>query len=80
MAGIEKKAYETLPKIHGWVERDRHGELTVTIGETEDETPFRDKGMWGSYYHPFTKLDNKLFPEVTWKSGPVEVELIIRKK
>jgi len=62
---------ESLPKIHGWVARDDDGELGLFPAE-----PARDLGMWGFY--PKFVLEPTVFPEVTWKSEPIKVELLIR--
>lgn len=71
------KEYESLPKIHGWVARDKNGELNLFPGE-----PYRAEGRYlRCWYNDggFCRIDSKLFPEITWKSEPVEVELLIRK-
>ena len=71
-----KKEYESLPKIHGWVARDKYGSLNL-FGDKptrfEDDTFGNIKGS-GMIF-----LNDELLPEVTWESEPVEVELLIRK-
>ena len=68
--------YESLPKVRGWVARDKYGSLNL-FGDKptrfEDDTFGNIKGS-GMIF-----LNDELLPEVTWESEPVEVELLIRK-
>ena len=70
--------YESLPKIHGWIAKDDslyNPSLCVHL-----EKPVKDLAF--HYWDSKGKcvcIDKKLFPEITWESEPVEVELLIRK-
>ena len=71
--------------IQGWVCRDkRHNALNLHV-----EKPYRtyshystdDKpDWWESDCASFLPLDNNLFPDLTWESDPIEVEIIIKRK
>ena len=71
--------YESLPKIRGWVARDKNGSLNLHA--------FPPKrvylGIWCcnplDLNQDNIRLDDKILPEITWESEPVEVELLIRK-
>ena len=66
---------EELPKIKGWVARDYNG-LYLT-----KEKPFRNGYIaeWAIKREIPVLLDECDFPELTWESEPIEVELLIRK-
>jgi len=69
--------YESLPKIHGWVARDEDGRLCMY-----GDKPFRDIFYGNKTWfveRDLWELPKELFPEITWESEPVEVELLIRK-
>lgn len=69
--------YESLPKIHGWVARDGDDKKRLCLFT---EPPVRFEDMWlPEEDRIYLFLDNSLFPEITWESEPVEVELLIRK-
>lgn len=65
--------------------RDKNGQLILFEGK-----PFRDKTTWGYYTihsccreiteHYFSSkiIDQRLFPDVTWESEPLEVFLMSR--
>jgi len=65
---------EKLPKIKGWVARDKNGSLYVF----HDIYPRRLEDEWvgkgASSY-----IGEKLLPDITWESDPVEIELLIRR-
>lgn len=71
--------------IQGWVCRDkRHNALNLHAGK-----PYRaqsgydvndEPDWWESDCASFLPLDNSLFPDLTWDSDPIEVELIIKRK
>lgn len=76
--------FDSLPKIHGWVARDEDDMLHYF-----DEKPQRYNkrgvftllpGIWSidEYGSNRRAMKNEIFPEITWDSEPVEVELIIR--
>ena len=56
-----------------WVARDRYGWLTL-----HEERPFNNSGMWFSdngTTHPYIRINNDLFTEVTFENSPQEVKL-----
>lgn len=62
--------------IQGWVARDESGSLNVF-----DEEPIRDEEleMWSDGLDHFG-LPYSSFPDLTWDSDPIEVEIIIKRK
>ena len=64
---------ESLPKVKGYVARDRFGRLSTSLA---NEILERDRETWigGNWLH-----DNRAFPKITWKDEPVEVEFLIRE-
>ena len=69
--------FESLPKVHGWVARDRDGLLGFYSDKPQR---FDDRSWWcdpGCY--TALALPPESYPEITWDSNPIEVELIIRK-
>lgn len=71
--------YESLPKIRGWVARDSVEDGFCGTGLIlHDSKPTRTRGEWSSMTIAM-HLPSKMFPEITWESEPVEVELLIRK-
>ena len=60
--------------ISGWVARDADENLFVYSSKPE-----RIGTMWYGEYANFN-LRNRLFPDLTWESEPIEVELIIKRK
>ena len=68
---------ESLPKVHGWIARDKDGLLGFYSDKPQR---FDDKAWWcdpGCYTALALHPDS--YPEITWESEPLEVELIIRK-
>lgn len=68
---------ESLPKVHGWIARDKDGLLGFYSDKPQR---FDDKAWWcdpGCY--TALALPPESYPEITWESEPIEVELIIRK-
>ena len=64
-----------VPKIKGWVARDKSGDLYFFHYDCK---PHRTDGIFHSecsedVFH----IDNSLFPELSWKTEPIEVELPI---
>lgn len=56
-----------------WICRDKYGRLTL-----HEERPFNNSGMWFSdngSTHPYIRICQDSFPEVTFGNSPVEVEL-----
>lgn len=69
--------YESLPKIHGWVARDKANDLYFF---PHDCKPHRTDGIFCSEVsEDILHIDNSMFPEVNWQTEPIEVELLIRK-
>lgn len=76
----EKDAEDTV--ISGWVCRDKFrnepftSDLFIVL---EKPTRVEEWGKWcdcGDYI----ELDSTLFPDITWDSDPLEVEIIIKRK
>lgn len=64
----------------GWVARDKDGLLCVFYGDK----PQRGGGnrWWPPEHCPerdWMCIDEKKFPELTWESEPIEIELTIKK-
>ena len=76
---VAKTVLESLPKVHGWVARDKSGSLNLHSFPPRRVYP----GIW--CYNPLDlnqdniRLDDKILPEITWESEPVEVELLVRR-
>lgn len=61
-----------------WVARDKYGWLTL-----HEERPFNNSGMWFSdngTTHPYIRINNDLFTEVTFENSPQEVKLKLVEK
>ncbi len=71
----EKDAEETV--IHGWVARDKSGDLYMYHTK-----PLRNvvADRWRGESSDIDLYNNLLFPDLTWDSDPIEVELIIKRK
>lgn len=68
---------ESLSKVHGWIARDKDGLLGFYSDKPQR---FDDKAWWcdpGCY--TALALPPESYPEITWESEPLEVELILRK-
>ena len=65
---------EELPKIKGWVARHRDGELCLFSNEPIHKTYLG----WLDEHQHWRVINPDYFPELTYKSKPIEVELIIR--
>jgi len=69
-------------KIKGWVARDQ-----ITGGDKTNlyfgyEKPTRIKtGLYNTWFGfgDFISLPKEMFPELTWKDEPIEVEFTIKK-
>lgn len=67
---------ESLPKITGWVARDKDNGTYLHLVPTD-----RQPGdVFWSRRGPTIPLKYEFFQELTWESEPVEVEILIRKK
>ena len=61
-----------------WICRDKYGWLTL-----HEEHPFNNSGMWFSdngSTHPYLRICQEPFPEVTLENSPQEVELKLVKE
>ena len=64
--------YETLPKLEGWVAWDLEGELSLY-----KDLPRRDgNGGWTGHF--ISRLDEYLYPDLSWEDEPKKVELLIK--
>lgn len=64
--------------IKGWVARDKEAdELILVLGK---EKPSRMETYWfAGFSWGYTPIHDDIFPELTWESEPVEVELTIKR-
>ena len=71
--------------IQGWVCRDKKDNAL----NLHAEKPYRaqsgydvcdESDWWESDCASLLPLDKSLFPDLTWESDPIEVELIIKRK
>ena len=71
------KEINNLPKIEGWIARNKEpDELCFFPGE---EPPTRMVDYWfAGFAWSYTKIQDTL-PELTWEDEPLKVELIINK-
>lgn len=66
-------------KIKGWVARDKNVDAFRGNGLIlHHSKPTREGSEWSSNTI-MMHLPIKFFPELTWESEPIEVELIVRK-
>ena len=59
--------------IQGWVARDFDGDVFLYQNE-----PDRNEIAWNGYMMHSLPVDS--FPDLTWESDPIEVEIIIKRK
>lgn len=71
--------------IQGWVARDKKYNTLNLYGEK----PYRTKSgyqegdepdWWENDCASFMPIDDNFFPDITWDSEPLEVEIIIKRK
>ena len=62
------------PTNNGWVARDKDGALILYSFRPRRERT----GYWKG--NKIKRLPDEAFPEVTWESVPMEVEILIKKK
>lgn len=74
------KTEETI--INGWVARDKESGDTSSLYLGQNKPRRIGEGSWGIWcdFGEFMALPIELFPEVTWESEPLEVEIVIRSK
>lgn len=66
--------------IQGWVARDKDGLLNFFYGGS---TPYKNDndGDWNTAFGRVLEyVPREMFPDLTWSDGPIEVELIIKRK
>lgn len=78
------KEIEELPKIKGWVARDKVGwgnsKGWLRLHFRKPERTVRSWDSVNEFLEDESQtLNSDMFPELTWESEPVEVELLIRK-
>ena len=66
---------ENAPKITGWLARHKNGELCLFSNKPEYKLAIG----WVDEHQHWRVIDPRLFPEITYKSSPVKVELLIKK-
>jgi hypothetical protein len=66
---------ENTPKIIGWLARHKNGELCLFSNKPEYKLAIG----WVDEHQHWRVIDPRLFPEITYKSSPVKVELLIKK-
>lgn len=66
-----KTAEDTV--IQGWVARDCDGDVFLYQNE-----PDRNEMFWNGYMMHSLPIDS--FPDLTWESDPIEVEIILKRK
>lgn len=61
-----------------WIARDKDRELCLFYGKKPEING--DSFWYGNLPYPtkYIKLDENLFPEVTWENSPMKVELKIK--
>lgn len=64
---------ESLPKIKGWIAKDKDGDLRFFY----TDKPIRNKDMWDSYGLEAI-LSPDMFKEITWENEPIEAEIILK--
>lgn len=75
--GKQEQSKEDLPKIKGWVARDKSGELNLFY-----EEPRRSNAAFEDWFPRDSiafNLPRDFFSDIKWESNPIEVELLIRK-
>ena len=72
------KEVEGLPKIKGWVARDKNGEIHYFQEYPRRVTEYELNHWWDRDYISMW-IEKDSFPELTWEDEPVEVELLIRR-
>lgn len=66
--------------IQGWVARDEEvGNIWLFKNEPTRNTDL-SYGFWDGNNDDFIELPTDLFPDLTWESEPLEVEIIIKRK
>ena len=62
-----------------WIARAESGNLKLHQTEPQQEVSMLTGGInWNDSLESF-KIDDRLFPEVTFENSPMEVELVLKK-
>ena len=73
--------FNNLPKIKGWVARDKDGENPSELAIFTGLSPNRLQraGWWENRGDSWMAIPDDMFPDIKWEDDPVEVELIIKR-
>ena len=63
------------PKLYGWVARDKNGMLHLFDVEPKRIGDY----WWNRDYNSEPICNEEAFPDITWESDPIEVEILIRR-
>lgn len=68
--------------IQGWVARNKNGLPSLfRLYRPERGYDYNgDFGEWGTSIGYQMTIPNRLFPDLTWESEPLEVEIILKRK
>lgn len=76
--GKQEKDADTV--VQGWVARDSSGFISL-FSYLPKRSTHTNVGYWGcDDGRDEIDLPKSLFPDLTWKEDPIEVELIIKRK
>lgn len=79
--GKHEKGADTV--IQGWVARDQDGYISLFKDKPTRDTFDKDDvpyGFWDEANSNHLELPITSFPDLTWESDPIEVELVIKRK
>ena len=62
-----------------WIARAESGNLKLYQTEPQQEVSMLTGGIYWNDRLDSYKIDDRLFPEVTFENNPMEVELILKK-
>ena len=62
-----------------WIARAESGDLKLYQTEPQQEVSMLTGGIYWNARLDSYKIDDRLFPEVTFENSPMEVELVIKK-
>lgn len=69
--------------IQGWVARDQDGYISIFTSKPERDTCDKGDmpyGFWDDNTDQHIELPITSFPDLTWESDPLQVEIIIKRK
>ena len=77
-AFFAEEVYNGLPKVEGWITRDKEVNGFWGCGLIfHDKMPTRTGNVWSSSTIAM-HLPDSMFPDITWESEPLKVELLIK--